>query len=63
MEYEVSTEIKWTFILNVLLFITGLALGEQIVVAASVIIFAILSVGIQILEAISDLNKATNNKL
>ena len=55
MEYEVSTEIKWTFILNVLLFITGMVCSEQIVIGSSVVIFAVLSVGIQVLEAIHDL--------
>ena len=54
-EYKVSTEIKWTFIFNVLLFIAGLALGEQVALAVSVVIFSILSVGIQILEAINKL--------
>ncbi len=57
MEYKVSSEIKWTFILNVLLFITGIALNEQIVVGSSVVIFAVLSVGIQILEAIYSLKE------
>ena len=57
MEYEVSTEIKWTFILNVLLFITGMACSEQIVIVSSVVIFAVLSVGIQVLEAIHDLKE------
>lgn len=56
-EYKLSSEIKWTFILNVLLFVTGIALGEQIVIAASVIIFSILSVGIQILDAIHELKQ------
>ena len=53
-EYKLSIEIKWTFILNVALFVTGMAFGEQIVIATSVIIFSILSVGIQILDAIHD---------
>ena len=60
-EYKVSPEIKWTFILNVLLFITGFAFNEQIIIAASVIIFSILSVGVQILEAINLLTKESNN--
>ena len=61
MNYKVSSEIKWTFILNVLLFITGLAFNEQIVIGSSVVIFAVLSVGIQILEAIHN-NGDSNNE-
>jgi hypothetical protein len=60
MNYKVSSEIKWTFILNVLLFITGLVFNEQIVIGSSVVIFAVLSVGIQILEAIHN-NGDSNN--
>ena len=54
-EYKVSKEIKWTFIFNVLLFIAAIALGEQVALAVSVIVFSMLSVGIQILEAIHKL--------
>lgn len=57
MEYKVSSEIKWTFILNVLLFITGIVLNEQVVVGASIVVFAVLSVGIQILEAVYSLKE------
>ena len=60
MKYKLSSEIKWTFIFNVLLFITGVSLNEKIIAASSVIIFVILSVGIQILEAIHN-NGDSNN--
>jgi hypothetical protein len=60
MNYKVSSEIKWTFMLNVLLFITGLVFNEQVVIGSSVVIFAVLSVGIQILEAIHN-NGDSNN--
>tara|TARA_R110000764_G_scaffold30687_1_gene70945 strand:- start:14721 stop:14906 length:186 start_codon:yes stop_codon:yes gene_type:complete len=60
MNYKLSSEIKWTFIFNVLLFITGVSLNEKIIAASSVIIFVILSVGIQILEAIHN-NGDSNN--
>lgn len=53
-EYKLSTEIKWTFIANVFLFITGVIFGEDLVIASSVVIFVILSVGIQILESIHE---------
>jgi hypothetical protein len=61
MNYKLSSEIKWTFIFNVLLFITGVSLNEKIIAASSVIIFVILSVGIQILEAIHN-NGDSNNE-
>ena len=61
MDYKLSGEIKWTFIFNVLLFITGVSLNEKIIAASSVIIFVILSVGIQILEAIHN-NGDINNE-
>ncbi len=60
MEYELPKEIKWTFILNVLLFITGLLLDKDVVIGASVIISVILSVGIQILEAIYSVGNKSN---
>lgn len=60
MEYKVSSEIKWTFILNVALFVTGIALNKQIVIGSSVVIFSVLSVGIQVLEAIHNLKECKN---
>ena len=60
MSYKVSSEIKWTFILNVFLFITGLVFNEQVVIGSSVVIFAVLSVGIQILEAIHNSGDSDN---
>ena len=60
MEYKVSKEIKWTFILNLLLFFVAMFFHVEIAIAASVIIFVILSVGIQILEAIYDNENKSN---
>ena len=60
MEYIMSKEMKWTFVLNVMLFITGMVFVEDIVIAASVIIFAILSVAVQILEAIYKVGNKSN---
>ena len=57
MEYKVSSEIKWTFILNVLLFITGMALNESVVIGSSVVIFCVLSVGVQVLDAVHSLKE------
>lgn len=54
-DYNVPMEIKCTFILNLILFIVGMALDIDIAVATGAIIFCILSVGINILEAIHKL--------
>lgn len=54
MNYKLSMEIKLTFILNIALFFVGMFFHVEIVIATSVIIFTILSVAIQILEAIHD---------
>tara|TARA_R110000851_G_scaffold237905_1_gene390727 strand:- start:211 stop:405 length:195 start_codon:yes stop_codon:yes gene_type:complete len=61
-EYKVSTEIKWTFLANVFLFITGVLFGDNIIVATSVIIFVIVSVGIHILESIHELKLIKQDK-
>ncbi len=60
MEYIMSKEMKCTFVLNVMLFITGMVFGKDIVIAASVIIFAILSIAVQILEAIYKVGNKSN---
>jgi len=57
MKYKVSSEIKLTFILNVALFVTGIAFNEQIIIGSSVVMFCVLSVGIQVLEAIHELKE------
>jgi hypothetical protein len=55
MKYKVPINIKGMFGFNVGLFILSLILGESAALAASVIIFVILSVSIHILEAIHDI--------
>jgi len=55
--YILSIEIKFMFVLNVLLFLTSMILGVDLGVVTSVIIFVILSVSVQILEAIHLINK------
>lgn len=57
MKYKVSNEMKFTFILSILLFITGLFTGNDAVTGTSIVIFVILSVAIEILEAIFDFKK------
>jgi len=49
---KISKEIKWTFILNWFLFIAGMIFDETIMACTAVIIFVIISIGVQILEAI-----------
>ena len=61
-EYKVLVEMKWTFVANVFLFITGVLFGEDIIVATSVIIFVIISVGIHILESIHELKLINQDK-
>ena len=61
-DYKVSVEMKWTFVANVFLFITGVLFGEDIIVATSVIIFVIISVGIHILESIHELKLINQDK-
>ena len=61
-KYKVSVEMKWTFVANVFLFITGVLFGEDIIVATSVIIFVIISVGIHILESIHELKLINQDK-
>ena len=61
-EYKVSVEMKCTFVANVFLFITGVLFGEDIIVATSVIIFVIISVGIHILESIHELKLINQDK-
>ena len=53
---KLSSEIKWTFVLNWFLFIMGMFLDEMVMTCTAVIIFVVISVGIQILEAIHDIN-------
>ena len=60
VNYKLSKEIKWTFILNVLLFFVAMFFHIEIAIATSVIIFVILSVSIQILEAIHDVGDKSN---
>lgn len=50
--YKVPPEIKWMFSFNVVLFIVGVVSNIGVTVMTAVIIFVVLSVGIQILEAI-----------
>ena len=52
MKYEVSTNIKATFILNALLLIVAVFVGETAAIAASVVIFVVISVSIEILESV-----------
>jgi len=56
-EYILSIEIKFMFIFNVMLFLFGMIFSVNIIAMGSVIIFVILSVSIQILEAIHLINK------
>ena len=52
MKWKVPSNIKWTFVFNCALLFTGVVVGDSAVVGASVVIFVVLSVGIEILEAI-----------
>jgi len=56
MSYKLSSHLKWTFTFNVGLFITSLFTGNDVVMAASVVIFVVLSSTSEILEAISNNN-------
>lgn len=56
-EYKVSPEIKWMFILNILLFTSSFMFNEKVAIAVSFIIFVILVVANIILKAIHKLNK------
>ena len=49
---KLSKHIKGTFVMNVLLIITAMWADEPIAIAASVIIFVIISVTVEILDAI-----------
>lgn len=60
MKYKLSKEIKWTFILNVMLFFVAMFFHMEIAIATSAVIFVILSVSIQILEAIYDVGNKSN---
>ncbi len=52
MNYKLPTELKLMFIANVAVFITGIIINNDLVASTSVIIFVILSVSVQILDAI-----------
>lgn len=58
MGYKLSKEIKYTFILNLLLFSMATILNDEVGIATSVIIFVILSVSVQILEEIHNVSSA-----
>ena len=59
MKYKISKEIKSTFVSNILLFVIGLIVGNFTIIGTSIIIFVILSVAIEVLEAVFDLKNPT----
>jgi len=58
-KYKLSSNLKWTWIFNVVLFFIGIIFDREIAIAASVIIFVIISISIEILDAI---HNPTNNQ-
>lgn len=60
MGLKLSKEMKWTFVLNSLLFFVSMFSHEAVGIATSIVIFVILSVSVQILEAIHDAGNKSN---
>jgi anaerobic C4-dicarboxylate transporter len=59
---KLSRNIKMTWILSVLLFVAGICVESDAATAASVVIFVVLSVTVEILEAISATNHMTERE-
>jgi diacylglycerol kinase len=49
---KTSTDIKITFIINIILFFTGMFFANDVMVGAALVIFVVLSCTVEILEAI-----------
>ena len=54
MGYKMSVDMKGMFLGNVALIVVGAVSGSEPIVLTSIIIFVILSVSVQILEAIHE---------